>query len=328
MEVKGDYCRLHVRVKAQVKIGQVVAISGSSFSLGSFNKDRIVKLVTTPDSYPIWYTAEPIVLPRGDTVYYKYCLVEGGQMKGNEKTELPRYFIPEDLDIFREDEFQLNSVEGVSGGGDAESDLLEQLKNLTKVTSNVEVGLEHYAKRSSRLFFNCYHLPVNIRRTNRPNEPFEVTWGESLIAKSENSVAHTMKTMWVGTISIDHKKLSSQEQQFLIEKLRAMDCIPVFLDDEVAHSAYHGFCKTVMWPVFHNVDQLDHIHAAWNLETELDKTGVKSSDNISASGSAAEEQRSKFYENKTLEWNRQESESYDSFMKMNQVSETGCVCFC
>ena len=46
---------------------------------------------------------------------------------------------------------------------------------------------------------------------------------------------------------------------------------------------------------------------------------MKSSDNM-AGGSAAEEQRSKFYENKTLEWNRRESESYDSFMKMNQVS--------
>src|SRR5688572_30215028 len=72
METKGDYCRLHVRVKAKVKIGQTVAISGSSASLGVFNKERVVKLVTTPDSYPIWYTLEPIILPREETVFYKY----------------------------------------------------------------------------------------------------------------------------------------------------------------------------------------------------------------------------------------------------------------
>ncbi len=260
MEVKGDYCRLHVRVRATTKIGQVVAISGSAFAMGSSHDQKFVNLVTTPESYPIWYTLEPIVLPRGDTVYYKYCLIEGGQMKGCEKTDLPRYFIPEDLDINREDEMNLNSIEGVSGG-DVETDLLEQLKILTKVPSTVEAGLSQNLQKNSRLFFICYHLPVTITRTENRNEPFKVVWAESLIARSENSVSQSMKTMWVGTISMNHKTLSSFEQQYLIEKLRSMDCIPVFLDQEIANSAYQGFCKTVMWPVFHNVDQLDHIHA-------------------------------------------------------------------
>jgi trehalose 6-phosphate synthase/phosphatase len=38
----------------------------------------------------------------------------------------------------------------------------------------------------------------------------------------------------------------------------------VFLDPQVHSDTYKGYCKQVMWPVFHNVDQLDHIHAAWN----------------------------------------------------------------
>lgn len=259
MENKGDYCRLHIRVKAAAKVGQVVAVNGSSYSLGHFDKSRVVHLVTTPESYPIWYTAEPIVIPRGMSVYYKYCLVEGGVLKANEKTETPRYFIPEELDVFREDEFDLNSLEGISGGS-AEEDLLEQLKQLTKGSSNVALGLSDKV-RASRLFFICYHLPVSITRSNSRNEPFEVTWADSLIAKSRNSVSQSMKTMWVGTISVNRKTLSTEQEIFLLEKLRSMDCIPIFLDDEVAHKMYLGFCKTVMWPVFHNVDQLDQIHA-------------------------------------------------------------------
>ena len=29
----------------------------------------------------------------------------------------------------------------------------------------------------------------------------------------------------------------------------------------MARQAYHGYCKQVMWPILHNVDQLDYIHA-------------------------------------------------------------------
>jgi trehalose-6-phosphate synthase len=32
--------------------------------------------------------------------------------------------------------------------------------------------------------------------------------------------------------------------------------------------AYYGYCKKILWPLFHNVDQLDQIHAAWNLHPE------------------------------------------------------------
>ena len=85
-------------------------------------------------------------------------------------------------------------------------------------------------------------------------------------------------------------------KEYLTEKLQAMNCIPVFLDDAIGiflllsssqssicmHSsciiiinitiivdlAYYGYCKKILWPLFHNVDQLDQIHAAWNLHPE------------------------------------------------------------
>ena len=37
-----------------------------------------------------------------------------------------------------------------------------------------------------------------------PSKPFNLSWGESLIAKSEqSSVSSTMETFWMGTVS-DH----------------------------------------------------------------------------------------------------------------------------
>ena len=44
----------------------------------------MVKLVTSPESYPVWYTLNPIVLPRHQLVHYKFCIMEGGTTKAFE----------------------------------------------------------------------------------------------------------------------------------------------------------------------------------------------------------------------------------------------------
>lgn len=36
------------------------------------------------------------------------------------------------------------------------------------------------------------------------------------------------------------------------EILKELNCFPVFLDEEVLRSHYHGFCKKILWPVLHN----------------------------------------------------------------------------
>jgi len=47
--------------------------------------------------------------------------------------------------------------------------------------------------------------------------------------------------------------------------LAAMKCFPIFLEERLHHAFYKVYCKQVMWPVYHNVDQLDHMHAAWRM---------------------------------------------------------------
>jgi len=63
--------------------------------------------------------------------------------------------------------------------------------------------------------------------------------------------------------------LTAKEKAQLEAQLHSMSIVPVFIDDEIAASAYYGFCKQIMWPVFHNVDQLDQIHSAWNLQDDF-----------------------------------------------------------
>lgn len=75
-----DACvlRISFRVHAPVGFGETVVLAGDTQSLGSWVPERGVALVTKPDVYPSWYTREPISLPVGITVTYKYLLNSGG----------------------------------------------------------------------------------------------------------------------------------------------------------------------------------------------------------------------------------------------------------
>jgi len=57
------------KVRAEVNLGETVAIWGNHLELGSFF--RAFQLTTTPQSYPIW-TFPPITVPMGVPLQYKY----------------------------------------------------------------------------------------------------------------------------------------------------------------------------------------------------------------------------------------------------------------
>ena len=266
---EGQYSRVYIRVRAKTAIGQTVAVGGSSNQFGNFDKNRVIHLVTTPDSYPVWYSKEPIIMPRYQVSQYKYCTVEGGIVRSFERLDTVRTLRPDKIDFVLEDTFNPMRLE--SSAFDSEANLLQEMQRLTStgsLDSSLHDSLHSVKDRdtSERLFITCYHLPLKISRTGDPNTPFEAEWGESLIAKSEGSVSGERETFWVGTLSIPDAAPTEEERDILTKLVGAMNCIPVFVDQKQKDRAYHGYCKEVMWPIFHNVDQLDHIHAAWNVQ--------------------------------------------------------------
>jgi trehalose 6-phosphate synthase/phosphatase len=251
--------------------------------------------------------------------------MEGGKVKAYEQLLGVRRLLPEDVSLVIEDDFDINKLEEVSPT--KTNDAVSQTTSMKSQASEADLDWKNLGERQSRLFLVCYHLPVDIRRTYRNSDPFIVTWSDSLIAKSEGSISHTLKTIWIGTVSISLNELTGEEKDYLVSLLQQMNCIPVFLDQDVAADAYHGFCKTVMWPVFHNVDQLDHIHAAWNLPPDYydsqklaQSTSSTISGNRSRSGSRVfDGGSSSKSENKVLEWNQQQTDFHAAFKKVNEV---------
>lgn len=316
MEATGDFCRLHIRVKFNAKHGQMVAVSG----LGGTEDLDAIRLVTTPEAYPIWYTKSPIVLPRTGFASYKYCIIEDGSVKSYESTHYCRTVPLSDADMIVEDEFEISDLENFDKSSlDLENLDYSAIKRRgSELEQNVWTTL---ASRNSRLLIVCYHLPVSIKRTNKAENPFEITWAESIIAKTLGSVSGNVPTFWFGTISVSIKDVSDVEKEALTNMLKQMNCIPIFLDDEVADAAYSGFCKTVMWPVFHNVDQLDQIHAAWNLPEELlsgtptNRSGAPTPLNANTPVSSAKEKES----SSVLEWNKREMAYHEAYKQVNKT---------
>ena len=58
-------------------------------------------------------------------------------------------------------------------------------------------------------------------------------------------------------------QLTDSDKAYLVKVLGDMSCVPIFLEEEVTENAYKGYCKEVLWPIFHNVDQLESSLAIW-----------------------------------------------------------------
>lgn len=258
-------------------------------------------------------------------------------------------------DIVVEDESFLHTHQNFSEQN-SDSDFSEHIRQLSSPQSkqhimvssfsslNLSNNVPQEAKRAVpvKLFIVCYHLPltitINESDTTADGEyrPFEIAWAESLIAKSgENSVASAMTTTWIGTVSVA-KTLTEKEKAWLVDKLSDINCVAVFLQSEIARGAYKGFCKTIMWPVFHNVDQLDHIHAAWNLHSTSGNgssgnlQAVKGKDQTSSNqivgtlnpSSENYKAEANLENDKVVEWNKMGTEYYQAYKTMNEAFAT------
>lgn len=266
---KGEFCRIHIRVKAATSLGQVVAVGGSGPTFGNFDPQHTISLVTTPESYPVWYTLHPIVVPRYVSVEYNYCVLEGGSLKAFEYTEHPRVLYPKDIDVIVEDEFNPDKLIGY--GVDAEEVYMDVHKE--EAANRRRISEFH---ESQRLFLTCYHLPVSVRRTSPGStHSFEVSWTDSLIAPTGESISEQVATYWVGTVHVPGEKLSPNEIAELTAQLLQLNCHPIFLDDDLATACYHGYCKQVLWPTFHNIDPLDHMHSVWNTTSSTQPSTFK-----------------------------------------------------
>ena len=68
--LEGRLVRLHFRVKVECQLGQVVGVTmclldASSVESVDAMEWSVQSFVTMPDTYPLWYSDKPIIVPFG-----------------------------------------------------------------------------------------------------------------------------------------------------------------------------------------------------------------------------------------------------------------------
>ncbi|RLN91911.1 hypothetical protein BBJ28_00012252 [Nothophytophthora sp. Chile5] len=166
---------------------------------------------------------------------------------------------------------QEDEEEGDSGRGSASSGSpAKRFRQSNKLQSRYKryMPSSYHPTPDSMLFLVCYHLPVKLTKSATDGS-WSAAWNrDSLISRSENSIAESMNTTWVGCVTYqarrDQEELSEEDKREISAILAEMNCIPVFIDRQLAANHYGGYCKSKLWPMFHNVDILDIYYAIWD----------------------------------------------------------------
>ncbi|XP_024960156.1 alpha,alpha-trehalose-phosphate synthase [UDP-forming] 1 isoform X2 [Cynara cardunculus var. scolymus] len=99
---------------------------------------------------------------------------------------------------------------------------------------------------TQRLLVVANRLPVSAVRRGEESWSLEVSAGglvSALLGVKE------VEAKWIGWAGVNVP--DEPGQRALTKALAEKRCIPVFLDEEVVHQYYNGYCNNILWPLFH-----------------------------------------------------------------------------
>ncbi|XP_061983705.1 alpha,alpha-trehalose-phosphate synthase [UDP-forming] 1 [Populus nigra] len=97
-----------------------------------------------------------------------------------------------------------------------------------------------------RLLVVANRLPVSAVRRGEDSWSLEISAGglvTALLGVKE------FEAKWIGWAGVNVP--DEVGQKALTEALAEKRCIPVFLDEEIVHQYYNGYCNNILWPLFH-----------------------------------------------------------------------------
>ncbi|XP_062011701.1 alpha,alpha-trehalose-phosphate synthase [UDP-forming] 1 isoform X2 [Rosa rugosa] len=97
-----------------------------------------------------------------------------------------------------------------------------------------------------RLLVVANRLPVSAIRRGEDSWSLEISAGglvTALLGVKE------FEARWIGWAGVNVP--DDIGQKALTKALAEKKCIPVFLDEEIVHQYYNGYCNNILWPLFH-----------------------------------------------------------------------------
>ncbi|XVE88288.1 hypothetical protein DITRI_Ditri19aG0057700 [Diplodiscus trichospermus] len=130
-------------------------------------------------------------------------------------------------------------------------------------------GCERQDFRASkqRLLVVANRLPVSAVRCGEDSWQLEMSVGglvRALLGVKE------FETRWIGWAGVNVPDEIGQKG--LTKALAEKRCIPVFLDEEIVHQYYNGYCNNILWPLFHylGLPQEDRLATTRSFQSQFD----------------------------------------------------------
>uniref|UniRef100_A0A7N0RES1 alpha,alpha-trehalose-phosphate synthase (UDP-forming) n=1 Tax=Kalanchoe fedtschenkoi TaxID=63787 RepID=A0A7N0RES1_KALFE len=168
------------------------------------------------------------------------------------------------------------SVEDISGGvnreedfspfsNDGESSIYFNEEGLTDGIAS-EDG-EREARPKQRLLVVANRLPVSAVRKGEETWQLEVSVGGLVSALLG---VNDFEARWIGWAGVNVP--DEVGQRALSRALAEKRCIPVFLDEEIVHQYYNGYCNNILWPLFHylGLPQEDRLATTRSFQSQFD----------------------------------------------------------
>ncbi|KAI6690270.1 hypothetical protein NL676_027098 [Syzygium grande] len=97
-----------------------------------------------------------------------------------------------------------------------------------------------------RLLVVANRLPVSAVRRGEDSWSLEMSGGGLVTALLG---VKGFEARWIGWAGVNVP--DEIGQRALTDALAQKKCIPVFLDEEIVHQYYNGYCNNILWPLFH-----------------------------------------------------------------------------
>jgi trehalose 6-phosphate synthase/phosphatase len=98
-----------------------------------------------------------------------------------------------------------------------------------------------------RLFMIANRLPLEV--SDNQGEKELVPYGDGFDSGLRNFY-RSFDIKWVGRAGINIDEINENEKQYVDNKFRLENCIPIYLDSQLNSEFIEGFCDNTIWPVF------------------------------------------------------------------------------
>lgn len=118
-----------------------------------------------------------------------------------------------------------------------------------------------------RLLVVANRLPVSAIRRGEESWSLEISAGGLVSALLG---VRDVDAKWIGWAGVNVP--DEVGQKALTKALATKRCIPVFLDEEIVHQYYNGYCNNILWPLFHylGLPQEDRLATTRSFQSQFD----------------------------------------------------------